>query len=95
MLLKPSAGRDAAGQPVDGWEPLPARWGDVLFQTGAEVMRANAETVVKRCSIKANFDAAVTEAWRARYLGTDYNIKSVQPDSKDRRKMFLVCEATK
>jgi SPP1 family predicted phage head-tail adaptor len=93
--LKPPADRDAAGQSIGGWTPLPDRWGDVLFQTGAEVMRANAAVAIKRCSIRANFDPAVDESWRARYLGVDYNIVSVQPDSKDRRKMFLVCEAVK
>ena len=94
-LLKPSVGRDAAGQATEDWVPLPERWGDVLFQTGAEVMRANAAVVVKRCSIRANYDPAVDESWRARHLGVEYNIVSVQRDPKDRLKMFLVCEAVK
>ncbi len=94
-LLQPSAGRDAAGQPMGGFEPLGERWGDVLFQNGAETMRANTEVVIKRCSIRANYDPAVNETWRARYLGVEYEIKSMVPDSKDRRKMFLVCESVK
>jgi len=93
--LKPAPGRDAAGQPTEGWEALRPRWGDVLFQTGAETMRANTEVVIKRCSIRANYDPAVNETWRARYLGVEYEIKSAVPDSKDRRKMFLTCEAIK
>lgn len=94
-LLKPAAGRDAAGQPVDGWEALPERWGDVLFQTGAETMRANSGVVIKRCSIRANYDPAIDESWRARYLGVEYNIRSAVPDSNDRRKMFLVCDSVR
>lgn len=92
-LLKPNVDRDAAGQLVGGFDPLPKRWGDVLFQTGAETMRANTEVVIKRCSIRANYDPAINESWRAQYLGVEYEIKSAVPDSRDRRKMFLVCES--
>lgn len=94
-LLKPPSGKDAAGQITGDWIELPERWGNVLFQTGAEVMRANTEAVIKRCSIRANYDPAINEAWRARHLGVVYDIKSAARDSNDRRKMFLVCEAAK
>lgn len=93
-LLRPITTSDAVGQPVKDWEPIPPRWANVLFQTGAEAMRANAAVIVKRCSIRINKDAAVDENWRARYQGVDYNIKSAVPDSNDTTKMFLVCESS-
>jgi SPP1 family predicted phage head-tail adaptor len=94
--LRPGSGRDAAGQPIpDDFAALPDRWGDVLFQTGAEVMRGNAVVSITRCSIRANASPEVTNAWRVRYLGVDYDVQSVLPDSRDRRKMFIVCESVK
>jgi SPP1 family predicted phage head-tail adaptor len=93
--MKPAAGQDSAGQPVEGWVDLPEIWGDVLFQTGAEVMRANVEVSIVRCSMRINARTDITGAWRMRYLGVVYGAKSVQPDSKDRRKMFVVCESVK
>jgi SPP1 family predicted phage head-tail adaptor len=92
-LLERQIGKDSAGQPVDDWVVRAEVWGDCLFQTGAEVMRANAEASIVRCSIRINARSDVTGAWRARYKGVDYDIKSALPDSKDRRKMFLLCES--
>lgn len=92
-LLRHVAGRDAAGQAVQSWAALPPIWADVLFQTGAEVMRAGADMSVVKCSIRIRARRAVDASMRARYLGVDYDIKSALPDSKDRDYMFLACES--
>lgn len=94
-LLKRTAGRDAAGQPVDSWVALPSIWANVKFQTGAEVLRANAETSIVRVSVRIRARTDVDGAWRVRYLGVEYDIKSALPDSNDRQFMFLVCESVK
>jgi SPP1 family predicted phage head-tail adaptor len=93
--LQRQAGKDAAGQSVEDWTSLPDIWGDVLFQTGAEVMRANAETSIVRASIRVWSDAGVDTTMRVRLLGVDYDVKSALPDSKDRRFTFLVVESVK
>jgi len=92
-LLKREQGRDAAGQPVEGWPEVATIWANVKFQTGAEVMRANAETSIVRVSIRIRARPDVDGAWRVRYLGVEYDVKSVLPDSADRQFAFIVCES--
>ena len=94
-LMRREQGRDAAGQPVDGWTDVTTIFSNVKFQTGAEVLRANAETSIVRVSIRIRARADVDGAWRVRYLGVEYDIKSALPDSNDRQFMFLVCESVK
>jgi len=92
-LLKRAQGRDAAGQPVEDWPEVATIWANVKFQTGAEVLRANAETSIVRVSIRIRARSDVDGAWRVRYAGIDYDVKSALPDSADRQFMFLVCES--
>lgn len=94
-LLKRGAGRDAAGQPVESWDALPAIWADVKFQTGAESMRANVDVSIVKCSIKIRKRADVDASMRVRHHGIVYDIKAPLPDSNNRDFMFLVCESVK
>jgi SPP1 family predicted phage head-tail adaptor len=94
-LLKPAVTRNAANERVNGWEPLQDVWSNVKFQTGAEVLRAGAEVSVVKCSIRIRARRDVDASMRARYQGTDYNIRAVMPDSSDSDYMFLVCESVK
>lgn len=92
-LLKRTAGRDAAGQPIEDWPEVATVWSNVRFQTGAEVMRANAETSIVKVSIRIRARADIDSTWRARYKSVEYDIKSALPDSDDRAFMFLLCES--
>ena len=92
-LLKREHGRDAAGQPVDGWADVATIFANVKFQTGAEVLRANAETSIVRVSIRIRARTDIDGAWRVRYLGVEYDVKSVLPDWSDRQFAFVVCES--
>lgn len=92
-LLKREQGRDAAGQSIESWPDVATIWANIKFQTGAEVLRANAETSVVRVSIRIRARTDVDGAWRVRYQGVEYDIKSALPDSADRQFMFLVCES--
>ena len=65
------------------------------FQTGAEVMRADADVSIVKCSIRIRARRDVDASMGARYQGVDYEIKAVLPDSADRDYMFLVCESAK
>jgi SPP1 family predicted phage head-tail adaptor len=93
-LLKRSPGQDSAGGLLKTWDDVATIWADVRFQSGAEVLRANAETSVVKASIRIRSRADVNTAMRARYQGIEYDIKSALPDA-DRQFMFLVCEATR
>lgn len=92
-LLQRTTGRDAAGQPTEDFAEAATVWANVRFQTGAEVMRANAETWIVRVSIRIRARTDVDSAWRMRYRGAEYDVKSALPDSDDRAFMFLVCES--
>jgi SPP1 family predicted phage head-tail adaptor len=94
-LLKREQGRDAAGQPIDDWVDIATVFSNVRFQTGAEVLRANAETSIVRVSVRIRARNDVDGAWRVRYRGVEYDNKSALPDSNDRQFMFLVCESVK
>jgi SPP1 family predicted phage head-tail adaptor len=93
-LLQRVVGQDAAGQPSTNWPSVASVWADVRFQTGAEVMRAGAEVVIKRVSVRLRARAGLDETFRLRYKGEDYDVKSALPDA-DRQFMFLVCESVK
>lgn len=90
-LLNRSTGRNAAGEKVDAWAELSSIWADVRFQTGAEVLRANAETSVVRVSIRIRARDDVDNGMRVRYLAKEYDIESALPDSINSQFMFLVC----
>lgn len=90
-LLTHSVDRNAAGEKVDTWAELSSIWADVRFQTGAEVLRANAETSVVRVSIRIRARSDVDNSMRVRYLDKDYDIESALPDSNNPQFMFLVC----
>jgi SPP1 family predicted phage head-tail adaptor len=90
-LLKRAPGTDSVGRAVDEWSTVATVWADVRFQTGAEVLRANAEVAIKRASIRIRARSGVDPSWRVRYLDEDYNVKSALPDI-DRAFLFLVCE---
>lgn len=94
-LLKPPAGTDTAGRPLKTWTPLGEVWADVKFQTGAEVIRGGAEMSLVKVSIRIRSRADVDASMRVRYLGVEYDIKSVLPDSRDRQFAFLACESFK
>lgn len=94
-LLRREEGKDAAGQKIQSWAALAPIWSDVRFQTGAEVLRADAETSVVRVSIRIRARTDVDNSMRVRYLTTEYDIESALPDSNDRQFMFLVCRSVK
>jgi SPP1 family predicted phage head-tail adaptor len=93
-LLRRQAGRDALNQPIEDWTDVATIWADVRFQSGAEVLRANAEVSVKRASIRIRARKDIDASWRIRYQGEEFDVKSALPDD-DRSFVFLVCESVK
>jgi SPP1 family predicted phage head-tail adaptor len=93
-LLRRTAGVDSVGQPITDWANVATVWAHVLFQSGAEVLRANADVSVKRASIRIRARTDIDASWRVRYAGEEYDIKSALPDV-DHSFMFLVAESAK
>lgn len=93
-LLRREAGFDSVGQPVTDWLDVATIWADVRFQSGAEVLRANADVAVKRASIRIRARNDIDASWRVSYAGEEYDIKSALPDV-DRCFAFLVVESAK
>lgn len=94
-ILRRAAGRDGAGQQTAGWTVVRHLWSNVKFQSGAEVMRANVDVSIVKCSIRIWARRDIDASMGVRYLGVNYDIKAVLPDSNDRDFMFLVCEGVK
>lgn len=94
-LLRRQAGSDAVGQPVTDWVPVRKVWGHVLFQTGAEVLRAGAETSIVKASIRIRAASDIEASWRASYKQWTFEIKGDPLPDKDPQFMFLVCESVK
>ncbi|WP_157755050.1 phage head closure protein [Variovorax boronicumulans] len=86
-------GRDAAGGVIKAWTTfatdVPA---DVMYQSGAEVIRADAVRAVVHASIRIRYMPGVVASMRAMHDGKAFDIKAVQPDRTSRSFMFLVCE---
>jgi len=93
-LQRRAAGKDALGQPIESWPDIATVWADVLFQSGAEVMRAGADTAIVKCSIRIRARAGLDTGVRVLFEAKLYDVKSALPDNRDRRFMFLVCEST-
>jgi SPP1 family predicted phage head-tail adaptor len=93
-LQRRDSGKDASGQPVESWPDIATVWADVLFQSGAEVMRAGADTAIVKCSIRIRTRSDVNTGARVRFKTKHYDVKSALPDSMDSAFMFLVCEST-
>lgn len=94
VTLQRSAGKDKIGQPIDAPVDIATVWADVLFQSGAEVMRAGADTAIVKCSIRIRARAGLDTGVRVLFEAKLYDVKSALPDNRDRRFMFLVCEST-
>lgn len=94
VTLRRSAGKDKIGQPIDAPVNIATVWANVLFQSGAEVMRAGADTAIVKCSIRIRARPDVDTGVSVLFKSKVYDVKSAPPDNSDRRFMFLICEST-
>jgi SPP1 family predicted phage head-tail adaptor len=94
-IQRPPTTKNAAGQIVGEWSDVAAVWSDIRHQSGAEVLRNGLPVSTVRASIMIRARADVDSSMRVTYKGALYNIKSILPNDRDRRFMFLVCESAK
>jgi SPP1 family predicted phage head-tail adaptor len=82
--------QDAIGQPLTTWTTFAEVWGDLRYKSGAEVIRADAESSAVKCSIRIRYLAGVTAGMRVTDGATTFDIEAVMPD-QHRVYVDLVC----
>ena len=92
-LQQPGTVQDEIGQPIPGWPEVAKLWADIRYLSGAEAIRADAETSISKVSIQIR-KRPVTNAMRIVDLatGTVFQILDVLPDMQHRDRVNLPCE---
>jgi len=94
LIEQPKQGKDAANQPLKGWDPVGHRWADVKVLSGMATISAGAESSVVKASIRFNHATALDASMRITYDGVVWAIQSVLPDAS-RRYVDCSCQAAK
>lgn len=84
--------QDELGQPVAGVLQLAQVWADVRHNSGAERIKADADTSVVKASIRIRYRTDVTAGMHVYVGATKYNILAVMPDIGGKEYTDLVCE---
>lgn len=91
-LQRRTAGQDAAGQPVEGWEDVAQVWADFRVLSGLEAIKADALTSVTKASCRVRYREDLTPDMRAMVSGEAWQIVSIQPDVNKRRFVDVVLQ---
>lgn len=89
-LQRRSTSRDAAGQPLDSWQPVASVWADIKFLTGTASIRADRVTARAGVSIRIRWRADVCTGMQAVHNATVFVVQSVLPQGREW--LDLVCE---
>lgn len=95
-----SAGVDAAGQPVDGWELVGELWASIANETGLGAIQSglqgNVPASIARYSFLVRFvdvqELDVDAGMRVVENGEAFDIKGLTRDLKDRERAYIICE---
>lgn len=88
-----SAGQDAAGQPVETWEPVASDiWANVLTQNGLETIKADRPVSQVKASIRIRWRTGIDAGMRVLLGAAVYEIQAVLPDEAGREYVDLACE---
>lgn len=92
-IMQRTGAVDAIGQPLpDDWAAYcPPVWANLRYNSGAESIKAGADTSIVKVSMRIRHLAGVTAGMRVEYGGEVFDIKAQLPN---RRKGYtdLVCE---
>lgn len=89
------AGEDAAGQPVESWEPVATVYANIAGQTGlgaARDMQGDIATSIARYSIRIRYREGLDSGMRVVASGQVFDVKQVRMDFAGRVWTDLVCE---
>ena len=96
VIEKRTAGKDAANQPIDVWEPVMQRWGKPLTASGMSAVRSAQEGIPaapSRYSWRINFTpTGIDVGMRVNYKGTFFDIRDIRHDFNTKDHTDLVCE---
>lgn len=85
-------GRDDLGQPLDTWETFDEVWAQIVYLSGIESIKADANVSIARVSIRVFYRTDIHAGMRVEHEGTIYEIKSVLPDVVWKKHTDLGCE---
>lgn len=91
-LQQPATGFDSIGQPVTGWSDVKTVWANIIYQSGFEMIRADAVSSALRCVIRIRA-RAVASNWQVIGDGHTFKITAIIPDPDGKHYLDLVCEA--
>ena len=77
-LQRMAEGKDAWGQPLEGWVDVARLWANVRFLSGVEAIKSGAETATATASVRIR-KRDVTTAHRLLIAGKPYDITAVLP----------------
>ena len=89
------AGEDAAGQPIEGWEPVATVWADIRTPRGLGAVRdmqGDIAASIARYSIGIRYLEGLDSGMRIRTQGQVFDVKQVRMDYAERIWTDLVCE---
>lgn len=89
------SGEDAAGQPIEGWEPVATVWADIRTPTGLGAVRdmqGDIAASITRYSIRIRYREGLDAGMRVLAQGEVFDIKQVRMDYAGRVWTDLVCE---
>lgn len=95
VIERRGAGEDAAGQPVESWEPVASVYADIRAPSGlsgARDMQGDIAASLARYSVRIRFRDDIDTTMRIRTQGQVFDIKQVRPDYAGRVYTDLICE---
>lgn len=82
-IQKRCGGTDSWGNPLpDAWTDHATVWANVRHLSGAESIKAGADTSIVRASVRIRWRADVTAGMKVVHMGADYDIEAVLPGPK-------------
>lgn len=93
QLQRRTSTQDAAGQPLNTWEPVGAQvWADIRAASGLATIRAGADVSVVKVSIRILRRSDVLPGMRVLAGAVVYEIEAVPPPRAGSAEMDLVCK---
>lgn len=94
-LQRPSAGKDALGQPNTTWQDVVTVWAHIRNENGMQMLKAGAEVSKLKASIRIRYRIGLTEDMRVIYGSLVYQVAAIVPDEEGKQFIDLVVEAIK
>lgn len=92
IVQQMAAGVDTIGQPVQTWSDFATLWANIRLGSGAESIKAGADTSVVKAGIRIRFRADLNTGMRVVCGPTTFAIKAVMPDLNSKKFTDLSCE---